>query len=95
MSGNLLEIENLSVHFHTPEGIVRAVDEITFQVAPFLYMREQVIANGKNADLDTVGQQSTKNSNNNSEAVLDCHSRDDSGYSIQEFIVNKHCERDD
>jgi peptide/nickel transport system ATP-binding protein len=33
MSTNLLEIENLSVHFHTPEGIVRAVDEITFQVA--------------------------------------------------------------
>jgi hypothetical protein len=53
-------------------------------------MWEQVIGNGKNADLDTVGQQGTKNSNNNSEAVLDCHSRDDSGYSVQEFIVNKN-----
>jgi peptide/nickel transport system ATP-binding protein len=33
MNTKLLEIENLSVHFYTPEGIVRAVDGITFDVA--------------------------------------------------------------
>jgi oligopeptide/dipeptide ABC transporter ATP-binding protein len=32
MSRKLLEIQNLSVHFHTPEGIVRAVDGVSFDV---------------------------------------------------------------
>jgi oligopeptide/dipeptide ABC transporter ATP-binding protein len=34
MSDKLLEIENLSVHFHTPEGIARAVDEVSFHLDP-------------------------------------------------------------
>ena len=34
MKRKLLEIENLSVNFHTPEGIVRAVDRVSFEVAP-------------------------------------------------------------
>ncbi len=29
----LLEIENLSVHFHTPEGVARAVDGVSFGLA--------------------------------------------------------------
>ena len=33
MKRNLLEIENLSVDFHTPEGIVKAVDNVSFDVA--------------------------------------------------------------
>ena len=33
MSEKLVEIENLSVHFDTPEGIVRAVDGVTFDMA--------------------------------------------------------------
>jgi peptide/nickel transport system ATP-binding protein len=32
MSTKLLEIENLSVHFHTPEGIARAVDGVSFHL---------------------------------------------------------------
>jgi len=32
MSNRLLEIENLSVHFHTPEGIARAVDGVSFHL---------------------------------------------------------------
>ena len=32
MSSKLLEIENLSVHFHTPEGIARAVDGVSFHL---------------------------------------------------------------
>jgi len=32
MSTRLLEIENLSVHFHTPEGIARAVDGVSFHL---------------------------------------------------------------
>ena len=34
MKDKLLEIENLSVHFHTPEGIARAVDEVSFHLDP-------------------------------------------------------------
>ena len=34
MKRKLLEIENLSVNFHTPEGIVGAVDQVSFDVAP-------------------------------------------------------------
>jgi oligopeptide/dipeptide ABC transporter ATP-binding protein len=33
MMENLLEIDNLSVHFHTPEGVARAVDEVSFNLA--------------------------------------------------------------
>ena len=33
MSTRLLGIENLSVHFHTPEGVARAVDGISFDLA--------------------------------------------------------------
>jgi len=32
MSTRLLEIENLKVHFHTPEGIARAVDGVSFHL---------------------------------------------------------------
>ena len=32
MSAKLLEIENLNVHFHTPEGIARAVDGVSFHL---------------------------------------------------------------
>jgi peptide/nickel transport system ATP-binding protein len=32
MNSKLLEIENLSVHFHTPEGIARAVDGVSFHL---------------------------------------------------------------
>jgi oligopeptide/dipeptide ABC transporter ATP-binding protein len=32
MSNKLLEIQNLSVHFHTPEGTARAVDGISFHL---------------------------------------------------------------
>ena len=32
MSTKLLEIENLNVHFHTPEGIARAVDGVSFHL---------------------------------------------------------------
>ena len=32
MSTRLLEIENLSVHFHTPEGVARAVDGVSFHL---------------------------------------------------------------
>jgi len=32
MSARLLEVENLSVHFHTPEGVARAVDGIGFHL---------------------------------------------------------------
>ena len=34
MPNNLLEIENLSVHFHIPEGVARAVDDVSFAMAP-------------------------------------------------------------
>jgi oligopeptide/dipeptide ABC transporter ATP-binding protein len=34
MTHKLLEIDNLSVNFHTPEGIVGAVDRVSFDVAP-------------------------------------------------------------
>jgi oligopeptide/dipeptide ABC transporter ATP-binding protein len=33
MAGKLLEIDNLSVQFHTPEGIARAVDGVSFDLA--------------------------------------------------------------
>ena len=33
MKDKLLEIENLSVHFHIPEGVARAVDGISFHLA--------------------------------------------------------------
>ncbi|MFH0880033.1 MAG: ABC transporter ATP-binding protein [Lentisphaerota bacterium] len=32
-SSNLLDVENLCVHFHTDEGLVRAVDGVSFRVA--------------------------------------------------------------
>ena len=32
MNRKLLEIENLNVHFHTPEGIARAVDGVSFHL---------------------------------------------------------------
>ena len=34
MSANLLEIDDLVVDFHTPEGMGRAVDHVSFSVAP-------------------------------------------------------------
>ena len=34
MTNNLLEIENLSVHFHIPEGVARAVDDVSLNLAP-------------------------------------------------------------
>ena len=33
MSTRLLEIENLSVHFHTPEGVARALEGVSFHLA--------------------------------------------------------------
>lgn len=33
MNDQLLKIENLSVHFHIPEGVARAVDGISFHLA--------------------------------------------------------------
>ena len=33
MTDQLLEIENLSVHFHIPEGVARAVDGVSFHLA--------------------------------------------------------------
>jgi oligopeptide transport system ATP-binding protein len=33
LNGHLLEIDELSVHFHTPEGVVRAVDHVSFSIA--------------------------------------------------------------
>ncbi|MFC1875960.1 ABC transporter ATP-binding protein [Thermodesulfobacteriota bacterium] len=33
MNGHLLEIDELSVHFHTPEGVGRAVDHVSFSIA--------------------------------------------------------------
>ncbi|CAB1062346.1 hypothetical protein D1BOALGB6SA_7122 [Olavius sp. associated proteobacterium Delta 1] len=32
MNDKLLEIENLNVHFHTPEGVARAVDGVSFHL---------------------------------------------------------------
>ncbi len=32
MTHNLLEIDNLSVHFHTPEGVARAVDSVSLNL---------------------------------------------------------------
>ena len=34
MTDKLLDIENLSVHFHTPEGVARAVDGVSLSLAP-------------------------------------------------------------
>ncbi|MBC2712942.1 MAG: ABC transporter ATP-binding protein [Desulfosarcina sp.] len=34
MSGALLDIRGLSVHFHTPEGIGRAVESVSLSIAP-------------------------------------------------------------
>ncbi len=34
MSDTLLDIENLSVHFHIPEGVARAVEGVSFYLAP-------------------------------------------------------------
>jgi len=32
LSGHLIEIDDLSVHFHTPEGVGRAVDHVSFHI---------------------------------------------------------------
>ena len=34
MEQNLLEIKDLSVHFHSPEGVGRAVDNVSLSIAP-------------------------------------------------------------
>ena len=34
MTTSLLEIKNLQTHFFTPDGVVRAVDDVTFQIGP-------------------------------------------------------------
>jgi oligopeptide/dipeptide ABC transporter ATP-binding protein len=34
MNENLLEIDNLTVEFHTPEGVARAVDEVSLSIKP-------------------------------------------------------------
>ena len=34
MNDKLLDIENLQVHFHIPEGVARAVDGVSFNLAP-------------------------------------------------------------
>ena len=33
MQQELLKIEDLSVRFHLPEGVVRAVDKVSFELA--------------------------------------------------------------
>ncbi len=34
MNNNLLEVKELKTHFHTPEGIVKAVDDVNFKINP-------------------------------------------------------------